>query len=191
MTVPFLRKAGRLAASSSSVIPPLMPSSWLTSPREVVTGTVSASNRPASRAAAASRWLRSAHWSWRSRVTPYLSATFSAVSPSVIGGYSSCIRGLTSRQPSRVSARSMARGNGSAERPSTNGARVIDSDPPARHTSASPAAIVRAASQTASIPEPHSRFTVAPGISTGSPASSTAIRATFLLSSPAWLAAPQ
>jgi hypothetical protein len=85
----------------------------------------------------------------------------------------------------------MARGNGSAERPSTNGALVIDSDPPARQTSASPAAIVRAASQTASIPEPHSRFTVAPGISTGSPASSTAIRATFRLSSPAWLAAPQ
>jgi hypothetical protein len=46
-------------------------------------------------------------------------------------------------------------------------------------------------SATASIPEPHSRFTVAPGTSTGSPASSTAIRATFLLSSPAWFAAPQ
>ena len=57
--------------------------------------------------------------------------------------------------------------------------------------SASPAAIVRAASATASMPEPHSRFTVAPGTSTGSPASSTAIRATFLLSSPAWFAAPQ
>ncbi len=41
------------------------------------------------------------------------------------------------------------------------------------------------------MPEPQSRFTVAPGISTGSPASSTPIRATFLLSSPAWLAAPQ
>jgi len=191
VTVPPWRKAGAFAASSAAVMPPLIPSSCLTSPREVVTGAVSASNRPASRAAAARWWLRNAHSSWRSRVMPYLTATFSAVSPSVIGGYISFIRGLTSRQPSLVSARSMARGNGSAERPSTNGARVIDSEPPARQTSASPAAIVRAASQTASIPDPHSRFTVAPGISTGSPASSTAIRATFLLSSPAWLAAPQ
>ena len=122
---------------------------------------------------------------------PYLSATFSAVSPRVIGGYICFISGLVSRQPSRVSARSRARGNGSAERASTNGARVIDSDPPARQTSASPAAIVRAASHTASIPDPHKRFTVAPGISTGRPASRTAIRATFRLSSPAWLAAPQ
>jgi hypothetical protein len=72
-----------------------------------------------------------------------------------------------------------------------NGALVIDSDPPARQTSASPTAMARAASQTASIPDPQSRFTVAPGISAGSPASRTAIRATFRLSSPAWLAAPQ
>jgi hypothetical protein len=57
--------------------------------------------------------------------------------------------------------------------------------------SASPLAMARAALAIASIPDPHSRFTVAPGISTGRPASSTAIRATFLLSSPAWLAAPQ
>ncbi len=41
------------------------------------------------------------------------------------------------------------------------------------------------------MPEPQSLFTVAPGTSTGSPASSTPILATFLLSSPAWLAAPQ
>jgi len=57
--------------------------------------------------------------------------------------------------------------------------------------SASPAAIALAAEQIASMPEPQSRFTVAPGTSTGSPASSTPIRATFRLSSPAWLAAPQ
>ena len=99
--------------------------------------------------------------------------------------------GLTSRQPSLVSARPASRGNGSAARGSTNGARVIDSVPPARQMSASPAAIARAASEIASMPDPQSRFTVAPGISTGSPASSTPIRATFLLSSPAWLAAPQ
>src|SRR6516165_6487599 len=99
--------------------------------------------------------------------------------------------GLTSRQPSRVSATPASRGNGSAARGSTNGARVIDSVPPAKQTSASPAAMARAASAIASIPDPQSRLTVAPGICTGSPASSTPIRATFLLSSPAWLAAPQ
>ncbi len=86
MTVPPLRKAGAFPARSARVIAPLIPSSCLTSPREVVTGAVSASNRPASRAAAASWWLRSAHSSWRSRVMPCLPATFSAVSPSVIGG---------------------------------------------------------------------------------------------------------
>ena len=107
------------------------------------------------------------------------------------GGYISCIFGLTRRQPSLVSARSRDLGYGSAVRAITNGARVIDSVPPATQMSASPAAIARAASATASMPEPHSRFTVAPGTSTGSPASSTAIRATFLLSSPAWFAAPQ
>ncbi len=51
--------------------------------------------------------------------------------------------------------------------------------------------MARAAPAMASIPDPHSRFTVAPGISTGRPASRTAILATFLLSSPAWFAAPQ
>ena len=168
-----------------------MPSSLVSSPLAVVTGTISASKRPASRAAAA-RWCeRSANWSWRSRVMPYLSATFSAVSPRLIGGYISCIRGLTRRQPSRVSAVSRLRAQESPLRVTTNGARVIDSLPPATAMSRSPAAIARAASLTASMPEPHSRFTVAPGISTGRPASSTAIRATFLLSSPAWLAAPQ
>ena len=168
-----------------------MPSSLVTSPLAVATGTSSASKRPASRAAAASRWLRSANSSCRSRVMPYLSATFSAVSPRLIGGYSSCMRGLTRRQPRRVSAVSSERAQASPLRWTTNGARVIDSVPPATQMSASPAAIARAASLTASMPEPQSRFTVAPGISTGSPASSTAIRATFLLSSPAWLAAPQ
>ena len=44
---------------------------------------------------------------------------------------------------------------------------------------------------TASRPEPHRRLTVAPGTSTGSPASSAAMRATLRLSSPAWLAQPK
>jgi hypothetical protein len=67
----------------------------------------------------------------------------------------------------------------------------MDSAPPATQMSASPAAMARAAAAIDSSDDPHSRFTVAPGTSTGSPASSTPIRATFLLSSPAWLAAPQ
>jgi len=90
-----------------------------------------------------------------------------------------------------VSATPASRGNGLSARGSTNGARVIDSEPPARQMSASPAAMARAADAMASRPEPHSRLTVAPGTETGSPASSTPIRATFRLSSPAWLAAPQ
>ena len=167
MTVPPLRNAGLLPASSSSVMLPLMPSSLASSPLDVVTGTSSAAKRPASRAAAA-RWCdRSANSSCRSRVMPYRSATFSAVSPRLIGGYISCMRGLTRRQPSRVSAVSRLRAHGSPLRCTTNGARVMDSVPPATATSMSPAAIARAASLTASMPDPHSRLTVAPGISTG------------------------
>ncbi len=101
------------------------------------------------------------------------------------------IRGLTSRQPSLVSTTPASRGKGSLALGITNGALVIDSAPPATQTSASPAAIARAAEQIASMPEPQSRFTVAPGTSTGRPASRTPILATLRLSSPAWLAAPQ
>ncbi len=104
---------------------------------------------------------------------------------------SSRIRGLVRRQPRRVSYVSRARGSASSGRGSTKGARLIDSEPPASTMSASPAAIVRAAQVTASMPEAQSRLTVAPGTLSGSPARSRAIRATLRLSSPAWLAAPQ
>ena len=50
--------------------------------------------------------------------------------------------------------------------------------------------IARAAVPSASSPDPQSRFTVAPGTSTGRPASKRAMRATLRLSSPAWLAQP-
>ncbi len=73
----------------------------------------------------------------------------------------------------------------------THGARLIDSEPPATITSPHPAERACAAEITACKPDPHSRLTVAPGTVSGSPASSTAIRATLRLSSPAWLAAPQ
>jgi hypothetical protein len=65
------------------------------------------------------------------------------------------------------------------------------STPPATKRSPSPARTACAALTAAWSPEPQSRFTVWPGISTGRPASSAAIRATFRLSSPAWLAQPK
>ena len=72
----------------------------------------------------------------------------------------------------------------------THGERVIDSTPPASTRSASPTLTWRLPWTAASSPEAHSRFTVTPGTSTGSPASSPAMRATLRLSSPAWLAQP-
>ena len=102
------------------------------------------------------------------------------------------ISGLTIRQPSVVECMvSCVRGNGLSGLSTTHGARLIDSTPPAMQTSSSPAAIARLALKAASMPEPHNRFTVAPGIEVGRPASSTAIRATLRLSSPAWLASPK
>src|SRR6266852_3295213 len=65
------------------------------------------------------------------------------------------------------------------------------STPPAATRSASPVLIRRAACAAASRPLAHSRLTVTPGTRSGSPARSTAIRATFRLSSPAWLAQPR
>ena len=95
------------------------------------------------------------------------------------------MRGFTNRQPSVVS--SIVRGPRS-HAPSalsiTYGARVIDSTPPATNTSPSPAPIACAALFTAWRPEPHSRFTVCPATSTGSPARRAAMRATLRLSSP-------
>ena len=73
---------------------------------------------------------------------------------------------------------------------STHGARVIDSTPPATTTSASPDSIVREAMIAASSEDPHSRLTVVAGTDVGRPASSSAIRPTLRLSSPAPLALP-
>src|SRR3954454_25168404 len=86
---------------------------------------------------------------------------------------------------------SAERENASLALPVTNGARVIDSTPPAIAKSISPARIARPAAPTASKPEAQSRFSVAPGTLSGKPASSSAIRATLRLSSPAWLAKPK
>ena len=86
---------------------------------------------------------------------------------------------------------SWPRGNGFSGLSTTHGARLIASTPPAMQTCSSPTAIARLALNAASIPEPHSRLTVAPGTDVGRPASSTAMRATLRLSSPAWLASPK
>src|SRR5207245_4259984 len=94
----------------------------------------------------------------------YFSARFSAVAPMESGGYSEDQPGLTNRQPMVVSARlSPPRLKPASGFSATSGARVMLSTPPARRTSPSPAQMTRAASFTASSPDPHSLFTVAPG----------------------------
>jgi hypothetical protein len=102
------------------------------------------------------------------------------------------MRGLTSRQPSVVeTAERSPAGKPFGGFGSTHGARVIDSTPPVRTTSASPVSIAREPIIAASRLEPHSRFTVVPGTAVGRPASSAAIRPTLRFSSPAPFALPQ
>ncbi len=154
------------------------------------TATTSASYAPSRHARAAFSWLANAKASCWSRVMPCLSAISSAPSPSETvhcGGMS----GLVIRQPRVVEYICwLPAGKARSGFWSTQGARLIDSTPPATATDASPSAMARYACTTASSPEAHSRLTVAPGTVTGSPASSTAIRATFRFSSPAPLALP-
>src|SRR5207245_5297640 len=86
---------------------------------------------------------------------------------------------------------SAERENASGALPITNGARVIDSTPPAIAKSISPARIARPAAPTASRPDAQRRLRVWPGTDSGIPASNSAMRATLRLSSPAWLAQPK
>jgi hypothetical protein len=72
----------------------------------------------------------------------------------------------------------------------THGARLIDSTPPTSTSEASPVSTARLACIAASRLDPHRRLIVVAGTLVGSPASSTAIRPTLRLSSPAPLAAP-
>ena len=89
-----------------------------------------------------------------------------------------------------VSSSFIARENALSDLPITNGARDMLSTPPAIMRSVSPLRIARIAMAIASMLDPHSRLTVVPGTSWGSPASSNAIRPTLRLSSPAWFAQP-
>ena len=65
------------------------------------------------------------------------------------------------------------------------------STPPAMTTSASPMDNILLPFTAADKPEAQSLLTVSPGTVKGMPASNKAIRATFLLSSPAWFAQPK
>jgi hypothetical protein len=98
--------------------------------------------------------------------------------------------GLTNRQPMVVSKISALREKALSALPITNGARLMLSTPPAIISWASPDLMARAATPTASRPEPHSRLTVEPEAVVGRPASRAPMRATLRLSSPAWLAQP-
>ncbi len=90
-----------------------------------------------------------------------------------------------------MSCTSAAREKALSALPMTKGARDMLSTPPAIIRSVWPDWMARAAVPTASSPEPHSRFMVVPGMLSGRPASSAAMRATLRLSSPAWLAQPK
>lgn len=102
------------------------------------------------------------------------------------------MRSFTSRHPSVVETSGASpAGKGDAGFDTTHGARVIDSTPPATTISASPVSTALDAIITASRDDPHRRLTVVAGTPTGQPASRTAMRPTFRLSSPAWFAHPQ
>ena len=119
------------------------------------------------------------------------SATFSAVSGMEWTPYKAFICGLIKRQPMVVSSICMLRLKALSALPITNGARDMLSTPPAIISCVSPLLIARAATPIASRLEPHRRLMVLPGTLSGSPASSSAMRATLRLSSPAWLAQPR
>ena len=173
----------RGCSSRSTTVSPLRPG--------IVTGVISRAKNPLAWAVAARCWLRSANASWSARDTWNSCATFSAVSGMESTPYCAFSTGLTKRQPMVVSKISALRENASVALPMTNGARVMLSTPPAIISSASPARMARAAVPTASRPEPQRRLMVAPGTTSGRPASSRAMRATLRLSSPAWLAQPK
>ena len=136
-------------------------------------------------------WLLSASLSWSSRLMLKSVATFSAVSGMASTPYFSFISLLMKRQPMVVSYTALVRPKAVSAFGMTNGARLMLSTPPAIISVASPDLIARAAVPTASKPEPHRRFRVAPGTSSGRPANRADMRATLRLSSPAWLAQPK
>ena len=140
-------------------------STTVTAPRlpGTSTGTISSASRPFACALAARCWLRSANRSWSSRRSSKSAATFSAVSGIESIPYCCFSTGLTNRHPIVVSKISACREKAVVALGITKGARDIDSTPPARTISLSPAMIDRAAEATASRPDPQSRLIVVPG----------------------------
>ena len=158
--------------------------------RGMVTLISSSAKRPAASAAAQRCCERSAKASWSARLMLKSAATLSAVCGMECVSYSFFIIGLMKRQPIVVSYTALLRLKALSALGMTKGARLMLSTPPAIIRPASPALMLRAARPMASMPEPHRRFTVVPGTSTGRPASRPLMRATLRLSSPAWLAQP-
>ena len=116
-----------------------------------------------------------------------ISARFSAVIPMASVPYISCNFLFTKRHPKLESSILESLPNAIADFEITKGPLDMCSIPPAINTSPSPALIARFACTTADIPDEHNLLIVSPGTVYGNPAKSSAIRATFLLSSPAWL----
>src|SRR3990172_12241840 len=117
---------------------------------------------------------------------------FSAVSPIDSLPNFSFSPGLGKRQPIVVShIVTLPQAKAASALGTAQGARDIDSTPPAINTSPSPTLIARAAALIAFRLEAQSRLKVTAATDVGSPARSAAIRATLRLSSPAWLAHPK
>ena len=199
VTVPPLRNAGCSLAMRSSEASGRGPSSeWTVTGSPFGCGastvTISSSKRPASRGGHRAAVRPNAKASWSSRETPHFSATFSPVWPMPNRWSTSRpFTGLTksaSRAWSPTSPMS-PRGKPRSGLSITNGERLVDSTPPPSARSPSPTMIERAAWFTASRPEAQRRLTVTPGTSFGTPARSSAMRATLRLSSPAALVQPK
>jgi len=138
------------------------------------TGMISSLNFPAAMAAEALAWLAAAKASCSSRLTPYFSATSSAVIPmeAKASGQFASSPGLTLYLLPPI------------------GIMLMLSTPPAMMQSANPAMIRSAAVAIVCRPEEQKRLTVCAGTSTGTPAFIAATRAMFIPCSPSGKAQP-
>ena len=137
-------------------------------------GTSSGSKRPEETASAARMLERRANSSWSSRVIPYFSATFSAVSPMLVNA-----RGISTAST----------GSGANLNP-VIGTIDMDSSPPAMAISICPDIMANAAWAMDCTPEEQNRLMVSAGTVSGSPAPSETRRATFMPCSPSGKAHP-
>ena len=185
VTTPSARNGVFSSPSFSSVESRRTPSSCLTES----TGTISASNAPASCAAAALAWLSSAYQSSCRRDRPHRAAIISAPTPWLNGTVAPSSNPST---PAYRACTSGPNGRPGPEPPAAPmGTRVIDSTPPATTRSACPDTTAAAATCTACWLDPHCRSTVVAGTVSGQPAASTALRPTFHACSPTWETQPQ